>query len=257
MIVVLGVGLFVAQASGKSACAETEILGPCDAEESQTDPAPYVIGAFGGPQFPAPDGILWEKWRRVEADIEAENGLIARCRSRSICPWPAVAAFAQIVNGAITRKGIQQLAYINRSVNEAVRYVVDDVLYGIPDNWQAPIASIETGRGDCEDYAIAKYVALRLAGVAVEDRQLIALHDTLKGRDHMVVAVRLHGKWLILDSVTTKISDASKISNYEPMFAIDDRGVRQYGEPSPPGGFRLIDLVLNDRQKKMRPAHNL
>jgi predicted transglutaminase-like cysteine proteinase len=142
MIVVLGVGLFIAQASGKSACAETEIMGPCGTEESQTDPEPYVVGAFGGEQFPAPNGKLWEKWRRVEADIEAENGLISRCRGRTICPWPAVATFARIVNEANKLEGFQRLEYINRSVNKAVRYLEDFSSYGVPDNWQAPIASL-------------------------------------------------------------------------------------------------------------------
>jgi hypothetical protein len=69
MLVAFAAALMAAQANGKSACADMEIMGPCHNEESQTDPAPYVIGAFGGDQFRAPDGTRGEKWRLVVADV--------------------------------------------------------------------------------------------------------------------------------------------------------------------------------------------
>ena len=41
----------------------------------------------------------------------------------------------------------------------------------------APLETFTTGRGDCEDYTIAKYVALRAAGIAQEDVKLIVVSD--------------------------------------------------------------------------------
>ena len=43
-------------------------------------------------------------------------------------------------------------------------------------------------RGDCEDYAIAKYVALREAGVARENLQLVLVRDRAVRQDHAVLA---------------------------------------------------------------------
>ena len=37
--------------------------------------------------------------------------------------------------------------------------------WGVPDRWSPPLETLATGRGDCEDYAIAKYVALTAAGI--------------------------------------------------------------------------------------------
>ena len=35
----------------------------------------------------------------------------------------------------------------------------------------------KTGTGDCEDYAVARYVALREAGVTDDDLRLMIVHD--------------------------------------------------------------------------------
>ena len=52
---------------------------------------------------------------------------------------------------------------------------------------------------DCEDYAIAKYVALREAGVEAADLRFLLVRDRLAG-DHAVLGVRYEGRWLILDN---------------------------------------------------------
>jgi predicted transglutaminase-like cysteine proteinase len=43
---------------------------------------------------------------------------------------------------------------------------------GVRDRWSYPLETLTTGRGDCEDYAIAKYVPLVDAGVPKEDVKL-------------------------------------------------------------------------------------
>jgi len=47
------------------------------------------------------------------------------------------------------------------------------------------------GRRDCEDYAIAKFVALRKAGIAPDDLRIVIMHSTISGEDHAVAAARL------------------------------------------------------------------
>ena len=56
------------------------------------------------------------------------------------------------------------------------------------------------GAGDCEDYAILKFLALRHAGVASADLKLLIVHDRPTRSDHAVVAVRLDERWLVLDN---------------------------------------------------------
>jgi predicted transglutaminase-like cysteine proteinase len=241
---VLG-GLCTAEAIGKPACLDDARTGLCAIKEIQTDPAPFIVGAFGVEQFPAPEGLLGEKWRNVEVEIEKDATRMVRCRVRLDCPWPAVEAFSSIVRGAAVRQGLERLNYVNRRVNAAIAFVEDAEAHGVPDLWQSPITTFRAGRGDCEDYAIAKYVALRLAGTPIDDRQLVIVRDIRKRREHMVVGVRHDGRWLILDSTTTLLRKDNELPHYIPQFAIDDRGLRQYGKPSPPGGFHIHDLMVS------------
>ena len=72
--------------------------------------------------------------------------------------------------------------------------------YGEIDVWSSPLVTFVNGAGDCEDYAIAKFVALRQAGISPEDLRIVIMRDTIRGEDHAVAAARLDGHWLTLDN---------------------------------------------------------
>ena len=75
------------------------------------------------------------------------------------CPSHA-AQFLRLIKAVKAKSGRDQLDEANRAVNMAIRYVSDYAQHGEADRWSAPLATFATGKGDCEDYAIAKYVAL-------------------------------------------------------------------------------------------------
>ena len=87
-----------------------------------------------------------------------------------------------------------------------------------------------SGAGDCEDYAIAKLVALRLAGIANEDLRLVVLHDTVHGEDHAVASARLDARWLTLDNRHMAMVEDFDVRNYWPTFVIDQSNVMRYAE---------------------------
>jgi predicted transglutaminase-like cysteine proteinase len=72
--------------------------------------------------------------------------------------------------------------------------------WGVPDRWSSPLESLTTGRGDCEDYAIAKYVALVDAGIPKHDVKLVIVHNLAFDEDHAIVATRVDGEWIVLDN---------------------------------------------------------
>ena len=86
--------------------------------------------------------------------------------------------------------------------------------------------------GDCEDYAIAKFVALRLAGIAPDDLRIVIMHDTIHGEHHAVAAARLDGRWLMLDNRRMAMVEDSDVRNYRPTFVIDQHGVMRYARCS-------------------------
>jgi predicted transglutaminase-like cysteine proteinase len=52
------------------------------------------------------------------------------------------------------------------------------------------LQTLGSGAGDCEDYAIVKYVVLRELGITADDPHLIVVQDKKRETGHAVVAVR-------------------------------------------------------------------
>jgi predicted transglutaminase-like cysteine proteinase len=135
-----------------------------------------------------------------------------------------------IVDDARVRGGRARLGEINRAINLAIRPMSDLAQYGQIDVWSPPLVTLAHGAGDCEDYAIAKLVALRLAGIADDDLRIVVMRDTLSGEDHAVTAVRLEGHWLMRDNRRMAMVEDGYMQNVRPLFVIDQHGVSQYVE---------------------------
>ena len=182
--------------------------------------------------FRAPEGLLWVKWRGLEAEMGAEAKVIAPCRTEpDRCSSPAAARFLAIADGARALEGRARLQQVNREVNGAIRYRSDLAQHGVPDLWSAPLASFASGFGDCEDYVIAKYAILREAGVAADDLRLLLVRDKAVRRDHAVLAARHEGRWLLLDNRHLALLEDTESKHFMPMFALDHQGVKLIAAP--------------------------
>ena len=178
------------------------------------------------------EGPLRAKWLAVEKAIAAEADVIAACASdRDHCPSQPALRFLDIVNTAAARNGLARLGEVNRAINLAIRPVSDRAQYGIEDHWSSPLATLASGAGDCEDYAIAKLVALRAAGVPEKDLRLVIIRENATGDDHAVVAARSDGHWRVLDNRTFLMVEDSGFGKYRPLFAIDAEGAKRFERP--------------------------
>ena len=176
-------------------------------------------------------GGVREKWRDVERKLADERVQLALCDGdRERCVSPAALRFLAIVDDARAREGRARLGEINRAINLAIRPVSDQAQYGEIDVWSSPLVTFTHGAGDCEDYAIAKFVALRQAGIAPDDLRIVIMRDTVRGEDHAVAAARLDGHWLTLDNRRMAMVEDADIRNYRPLFAIDQNGVMRYSD---------------------------
>jgi len=175
------------------------------------------------------EGGLREKWLGVERKLDDERVQLALCDGdRENCVSPAALQLLAIVDNARAREGRARLGEINRAINLAIRPMSDMAQYGQIDVWSSPLVTLAHAAGDCEDYAIAKYVALRLAGIAADDLRLVVLHDIVRGEDHAVAAARLDSHWLMLDNNRMAMIEDADIRNYRPLFVLDERGVMRY-----------------------------
>jgi predicted transglutaminase-like cysteine proteinase len=198
--------------------------GPAQLLRKSTEP-------FGLPTALLSEGGLNDKWLGVQRQLADELVQLALCDGdRENCVSPEALRFLAIVDAGRQRDGRARLGEINRSINLAIRPGSDLVLYGQIDVWTPPLVTFAKGAGDCEDYAIAKFVALRQAGVAADDLRIVVMHDVLSGEDHAVAAARLDGHWLLLDNRRMAMIEDSDIRNFRPTFVIDRHGVNRYIE---------------------------
>jgi predicted transglutaminase-like cysteine proteinase len=118
---------------------------------------------------------------------------------------------------------------INRYVNHRVQFVDDWKQYGRADLWSAASDTLRRGRGDCEDYAIAKLQMLRAAGIADRDLYLVVLKDLVRRADHAVLVVRAGGRMLLLDNGTDVVSDTETVRDYRPVLTFNASGTWTHG----------------------------
>jgi predicted transglutaminase-like cysteine proteinase len=197
-------------------------------------PGRHVLPAgepFGLTTFRAPEGLLWVKWRAVERQSQAESAQVELCRADRASCLPHASHFLRLVEFAAARTGRARIELVNRAVNSAIRYTSDYSQHGVADLWTAPLATLATGRGDCEDYAIAKYVILRAAGVPAHDLRLVLVRDRAARQDHAVLAVRDNGQWLVLDNRHATLAETGILPHFAPLFALDHNGVSLFASP--------------------------
>lgn len=191
-------------------------------------PGPEPFGLYA---FRAPEGQLWTKWRALETELAAELKQIEACRADAKNCSAEAKRFVLIADEAKARAGKARLEVANRLMNGAIRYVSDAQQHGAPDRWTAPLATLAAEQGDCEDFAIAKYAALRDAGVAEEDMRLVLVRDTKIRIDHAVLAVRHEDEWLVLDNRRPFVTDTMELAHYMPLFTLDREGVKLFAAP--------------------------
>jgi predicted transglutaminase-like cysteine proteinase len=178
-------------------------------------------------------GALLEKWLDVEREIDDERLVLRICEeNRASCQTQTALQFLAIVDSARALEGRARLGEINRAINLRIKPMSDLALHGADDVWSPPLAILAMGAGDCEDYAIAKFVALQEAGVSADDLRIVILRDDIRKEYHAVVAARLEGNWLMLDNRHLPMVEDQQVRNYHPVFLIDHDVVKLYPDAS-------------------------
>jgi predicted transglutaminase-like cysteine proteinase len=222
--VMIACGLAAFGATATQAATRPEPAASFDATASPAEP-------FGLSTTAVSAGAVSEKWQKLKRKLDDERVQLALCDGdRDNCASGAALQFLAIVDSARQRDGRARLGEINRAINLALRPMSDLAQYGEVDVWSSPLVTFDHGAGDCEDYAIAKVMALRLAGIAADDLRIIIMRDIFHGGDHAVAAVRLDGHWLMLDNLRMAMVEDVHVRNYRPLFAIDQSSVMQYSD---------------------------
>lgn len=196
--------------------------------------AVIVCGLATGPSFAAPPGALFgmlavrapslaglPQWRRALHDIGAEQAIYLACAANATaCPSEQASEWQQFIAELAGRPRLEQVREVHRYANRWP-YRTDHQVWGRSDHWSSPLQFLVRS-GDCEDFAILKYVSLRLLGVPATDLRLVVLQDTARDLAHAVLTVSVDGATHVLDNLLDDLAPPAALPHYVPYYSVNE-----------------------------------
>ena len=171
----------------------------------------------------------FKKWRsalgRYYKDVKKNGKKQVKCSSKrlNICDY---GDWAKFINSLKGKGRFAQLKAVNARMNQA-KYTSDKTNWGRKDYWATP-AEFMSRFGDCEDYAIVKYLSLRMLGFKEDELRVVAVNDLNLKVGHAILMVILRDKkkrkrYFVLDNQIKQVVESYKIRHYQPVFSINKR----------------------------------
>jgi predicted transglutaminase-like cysteine proteinase len=116
---------------------------------------------------------------------------------------------------------------VNFFFNKTITYEDDLKLWGKKDYWASPVETIGRGKGDCEDFAIAKYFTLTSLGVDPNKLRLMYVRQLTVNQPHMVLIYfeNLKETPFVLDNFNPRVLPANKRRDLKPIYSFNAQGL--------------------------------
>ncbi len=155
-----------------------------------------------------------------------------------------------------------KLARVNEFFNRRIAFADDQGVWGRSDFWATPFEMMAKGKGDCEDFVIAKYFSLLDMGVPDTQLRLIYVRARIGGpsssvqQAHMVLAFypTPDADPVIMDNLITDIRPAARRADLAPVFSFNRQGVFAGAAASAPaaGGTERLSAWQDLLQRARR-----
>ncbi|OLQ79034.1 sulfate adenylyltransferase [Photobacterium damselae subsp. piscicida] len=165
-------------------------------------------------------------------------------------------AWRNVIDSSASLPTQQKLIHINNFFNQ-FKFVDDISLWGKADYWATPQEFVGAGAGDCEDFSIAKYMALRAAGVPDAKLRLIYVKALNLDQFHMVVAYYPTPSSVpeILDNLDGTIKLATQRKDLLPIYSFNGSKLwlmKQQGRGQLAGKASRLSLWNNLRHRSQK-----
>ncbi len=176
---------------------------------------------FGTVEFRGESLDALPQWQRVVNEIEEETSLYQECdEAESPCSSRALLAWQSMIKSNLGDEPMSQLRAVNRFVNRWPSRT-DEQNYLKMDYWASPLSFLKHS-GDCEDYAITKYVSLRQLGFDAEQLRIVVVKDVLRDTAHAVLAVHVDQRVFVLDNLFQAVLPQERVSQYTPYYSVNE-----------------------------------
>lgn len=158
---------------------------------------------FGSKEVRSTNTAAFTKW----------NGVIGKLDNAGMNAWN------KDLEGLRNAPLAQKVSAVNKYVNQ-VRYIEDKNNWSKSDYWATPAEFFARG-GDCEDFAIAKYAALKQLGVSEDRMRLAIVQDKIKNIPHAILIVYTDQGAMMLDNQIKTTENVANVSRYKPIYSIN------------------------------------
>lgn len=153
--------------------------------------------------------VLSVAGRQVNEYISCENGTCS----------PTAKSWQQVIHKASNKSPMETLKTVNAFFNQWP-YRLDIEVYGKSDYWASPNEFLKRS-GDCEDYSIIKYFALKQIGFKTEKMRIVVVKDHIRNVGHAVLAVFINETAYILDNLSDLVLPHDRYRHYIPQYSVN------------------------------------
>ena len=175
---------------------------------------------------PSPEARrLQENWRTM---LARHNASQVFGPGTSPLPGPILTQWKNVTARIPAMPPAEKLRTVNGFFNNWSS-LTDSANYGQEEYWAAPEEFLAKGGGDCEDYALIKYLALRYFGWPAKDLWVVFLRDRINDGNHAVLAARAGDRVFILDNLSRPayllIPEKQYAKQVTPLYALNELGL--------------------------------
>lgn len=178
-------------------------------------------GIFRTIEFKSKSFKALPQWRRVLEQVKQEQKAFRACTNNPAnCASEVQKSWREIILAAQGLGRMETLNKVNRYFNRWP-YKLDHEVFGVNEYWASPVEFM-TRSGDCEDFSIAKYFALKELGFRQEEMRVVIVMDRIRNIGHAVLAIYEKNDILVLDSLSNVILSHSKYKHYLPQYSMNE-----------------------------------
>lgn len=185
----------------------------------------------------------------VFAGVDVDRMLLLAGQRYGNAGGAAVSAWRDLLIQAATQPDALKLRQVNDFFNRRTRFGDDSDIWGAQDYWATPLETLGRAQGDCEDFAIAKYITLKLLGMPSEKLRLTYVKARIGGPQSTLVQAHMVLSYypapgdepLVLDNLISDIRPASRRTDLTTIFGFNAEGMWVGGgnTRAPSGSQRL------------------
>ena len=135
-------------------------------------------------------------------------------------------AWQQFMRDDTSGTDLEKLEKVNSFFNQ-ITFVSDQLHWQKKDYWATPIEFLASNGGDCEDFALAKYFALKMLGVSEKKLNMTYVKAWKLNQAHMVLTYYTtpSAEPLVLDNLLDTIKPATQRPDLLPVYSFNGSGL--------------------------------